>query len=88
MVLFFLAWNSDRTHQRAWHLMAAMSSTFVRRALCSSLMHSLMFHHVYQLGFVLLAALDPTKHIGVSLFAVFLLCFGAFVPSVIFHTWQ
>ncbi|KAM0748520.1 MFS general substrate transporter [Meredithblackwellia eburnea MCA 4105] len=66
--LFFLAWNSDRTHNRAYHLMTAMALTFI--------------------GFVILATVNPVKNHGVSLFAVFLLCSGAFVPSVLFHTWH
>ncbi|GAA5957126.1 hypothetical protein JCM10213_001514, partial [Rhodosporidiobolus nylandii] len=42
------------------------------------------------IGFVILAALDPTqsKNTGPSIFAVFLLCAGAFIPSVLFHTWH
>lgn len=41
-------------------------------------------------GFVILAALDPAKssNNAPSLFAVFMLCSGAFVPSVLFHTWH
>ncbi|GAA5836632.1 hypothetical protein JCM3766R1_006975 [Sporobolomyces carnicolor] len=41
-------------------------------------------------GFVILAALDPAKssNNAPSLFAVFLLCSGAFGPSVLFHTWH
>lgn len=39
-------------------------------------------------GFVILAAVDPTQNQGVAYFACFLLTSGAFAPSCIFHTWH
>ena len=42
---------------------------------------------VTAIGFVVLACVDVTKHIGVGYFACFLLCAGGFITSPLLSTW-
>jgi MFS family permease len=42
---------------------------------------------VTAIGFVVLACVDVTKHLGVGYFACFLLCIGGFITSPLLSTW-
>ncbi|GME86837.1 unnamed protein product [[Candida] boidinii] len=40
------------------------------------------------IALIILASVDSVKHIGVSYFACFLLCSGAYIPSALVHSWH
>ncbi|CDK25401.1 unnamed protein product [Kuraishia capsulata CBS 1993] len=40
------------------------------------------------IGLIILASVDSFKHKGVSYFACFLLCSGAYIPSALVHSWH
>jgi MFS family permease len=50
--------------------------------------HMMLAMGITFIGWVILASLDPAKHIAVAYFACFLLCGGAMTPTVIFHSWH
>ncbi|KAI9730744.1 MAG: hypothetical protein M1834_005713 [Cirrosporium novae-zelandiae] len=69
--------------------------TVVLLALCKSSDHfrERSFHMSFSLlltfiGYIILIAVDSETHKGVTYFACFLLCSGAFAPSCLFHTWH